>query len=193
MLDLPDSLINDINVINSYFEKYNVNNYYFINKVKKLKYIENFNLDKYGMYDHSTNKITVNPTMHDDGKKVLSHELLHIAGGFNNHIGFNEFTTQYFNSVIFNAKPGHFYKEDYKMIDKMCKIVGFDNYFKTYLLRDFNLFMDILIKHLDYAKAYDLINIMDKYYSYFTNIVSRERLNKYELERDFKKIIKKAK
>lgn len=192
MNNLPDILIKDIEKINNYYKKYNINNTYFYTTTNKLKYIENFNLNKYGMYDYYNNKITVNPTKPDDGKKVLSHELLHIAGGFNSHIGFNEFSTQYLNTVIFNAKKGHFEKQDFKMIDRLVKIIGFDTFFKCYLLRDFNSFIKELTKHFEYSKAYTLINILDKYYSWFINLQSRQVIDKYELEKEFYKIIKKA-
>lgn len=190
MRDLPKELIDCINVINDYYKKYNINNYYFNSVVSKLKYTTNFNLDKYGMYDGYNNKMTINPNMPDDGKKVLSHELLHIAGGFNLHRGFNEFSTQYLNSVLFGAKKGHFEKNDFKMMDKLVNVVGFDYFFKCYLLRNFDLFMEELLKHYEFRDAHSIINIFDKYYSWFTNLESRSGLNKSLLEREFKELIK---
>lgn len=193
MKDFPKELVDCINTINNYYKKYNINNYYFNAVVSKLKYTTNFNLDKYGMYDGYNNTMTINPNMPDDGKKVISHELLHIAGGFSNHRGFNEFSTQYFNSVIFGAKKGHFEKSDFKMIDKLVKKTNFDFFFKCYLLRNFDLFIDELLKHYDFDTAHSLINILDKYYSWYTNLESRSGLDKNKLEKEFNKLIKKTK
>lgn len=190
---LPEELKENINTINKYFNLYHINNYYFSNTIKELKYIENYTLDKYGMYDARTNRITVNPHKEDNGKKVLSHELLHIAGGFSKHVGFNEFSTQYLNSVIFGAKKGHFEKNDFYMIDKLVSFVSLDTFFCCYLLRNFELFMSELEKHFDYSTSYTLINILDKYYYWYTDLTGRSGLNKLELEKSFKKLIKTGK
>lgn len=120
----------------------------------------------YAQYDKDKNELTYNPTINNGKRNVLGHECFHIAGGFENITGFDEFVTQYLNVLLLGNKKGYFSVFDYAIIDDLVGLLGFTNVVECYFTRNTKRMIDLIIEVLGDARGnfdgFDFLSTCDE-------------------------------
>lgn len=125
-----------LNYLLVYFKENRIEESNLHQKMTNLKIKEDYEIDVYANYDKEKNILKYNPSLNNGKRNVIGHECLHIAGGFENNRGFNEFVTQYLNTILFGNKKGYFDDFDYELIDILSKVVGIEKVIRYYFERD---------------------------------------------------------
>lgn len=131
--DLVCKYLNDLLI---YFKENGIDEANLYQKMVDLKVEEDYEIDVYANYDKEKNILKYNPSFNNGKRNVIGHECLHIAGGFENNRGFNEFVTQYLNTILFGNKRGYFNDFDYELIDIFSKTIGIEKVIRYYFERD---------------------------------------------------------
>lgn len=125
-----------LNYLLAYFKENGIDESILHQRMINLKIEENYEIDVYANYDKEKNILKYNPSLNNGKRNVIGHECLHIAGGFENNKGFNEFVTQYLNSILFGNKKGYFNEFDYEIINIVSEIIGLEKIIRYYFERN---------------------------------------------------------
>lgn len=137
-----------LNYLLNYLKENNIDESHLYQRMINLKVEECSLIDSYANYDGENNILKYNPTIYNGKRNVLNHECLHIAGGFESNHGFNEFVTQYLNTILFGNKKGYFSEFDYEIISMLSELIGLENITRYYFERDTNAILDKLVEKL---------------------------------------------
>ena len=115
-------------------------------RVSNLKIEKDYEIEAYAKYDKEKNILKYNPSLNNGKRNVIGHECLHIAGGFENNRGFNEYVTQYLNTILFGNKKGYFNEFDYELIDILSKTISLEEISMYYFEKNTNLMVDKIVE-----------------------------------------------
>lgn len=135
-----------LNSLLVYFKEKGIDETDLYQRVINLKIEKDYEIDAYANYDKEKNILKYNPSLNNGKRNVIGHECLHIAGGFENNRGFNEYVTQYLNTILFGNKKGYFNEFDYELIDILSKTISLEELSRYYFEKNTNLMVDKIVK-----------------------------------------------
>lgn len=147
-MNIENLVFKYLNWLLNYFKENNIDESDLYQRMTNLKIEECSKIDVYSNYDRKHNVLKYNPKLYNGKRNVLGHECLHIAGGFEDNRGFNEFVTQYLNTILFGNKMGYFSKADYEIISILSEIIGLEKITRYYFERNTNGIIDNLVEKL---------------------------------------------
>lgn len=74
-----------------YFKEKGIDENNLYQRIIDLKIEKDYEIDAYANYDKEKNILKHNLSLNNEKRNVIRHECLHIAGGFENNRGFNEY------------------------------------------------------------------------------------------------------
>lgn len=162
-----------LNYLLDYFKENGIDESILYQRMTNLKIEENYEIDAYANYDEEKNILKYNPSLNNGKRNVIGHECLHIAGGFENNRGFNEFVTQYLNTILFVNKKGYFNEFDYEIIDIMSENIGLEKLIKCYFERNTELIINKIVEILGDNRGeydgFDFLITCDELYDMYLN------------------------